>query len=1067
MKKNKEEVVIERYNPTFEEGLNDEQVNKRKEEGLANKIVKKNGKSYLRIIIDNFCTLFNFIYVVIFLLLFTAQQYMISKGVQVSTSFLKYTFVVVVVVNLLIGTIQELKSKRTISKLQLISSPTVKVIRNGEEKDIKNNEVVLDDITVLSSGNEIVTDSILINGEVEVNESQLTGESVPIQKQIGDMLYSGSFIVSGKCNAKVERVGKDNQIEKIAMNAKAYKKPNSQILTSLRTMIKFITVFLIITGVLMVAEGYNFEEFQDSTSGIGYWLYNNLYLGFLHKIFPLASSNWYDIITSTCTALLGMIPAGLLMMTSGALVLGVIRLSSHQTLVQDIYCVEMLARVDVLCLDKTGTITNGMMRVVNFEDLQKKKYPIENIISLMNGALKETNATAKALEKYFGSDSNPHFDKIVPFSSDRKYSAVVIGEDSYILGAPEFVLRNGYEKYAKHLAEKANEGYRILCLASTSQDVTKKLTRNPKAICFIYIEDQIREEAEDTIRYFRENGVEVKIISGDNPITVSAVARRVGVRDADNYQSLDGLSDDEVYELATKCTVFGRVKPNQKQIIVKALKASGHTVAMTGDGVNDILALKEADCSVAMASGSDAVRSVAQLVLLDSNFASMPQVVNEGRRAINNVQQVSMLFLVKTFFMLSLVLLTVLGFFRKLTGDTTFPFSTTTQLLMLELFVIGIPSLYLTIQPNTSRISGNFLKNVLKRSLPGVVAIVLAVIFAYLLTSLCGFEIKTTKTIVVLSATFIGLMILYLACKPFNKKKIGLFVTMLILCLFITAESMTRLPRLRIFGFNVSDYLAESFGLDNLLDHQYVDMTGDNITIINNVKNFNDNYINDYELLNDNNYKITNIQYGYMLNEAYHYCLNINDLFDNQTIYHISNVRGYLSDIKNILTTKNLRLSLNDAIKALEDANHKLELENGEYQKIIDHENEEPSEESENIIKLNNDKIAANLIIIDDNTENISYLNSLDFYFEDENIKLIDENNLKLEEMSKNSKYNLTALLLTFSLVAMSYIFMSATAYVIDFLNRLSISTSLNKLKLELKKKDDEITEFIDENSDE
>ena len=1050
MKKKKEFEPINRLNPSFETGLNDEEVNKRIEQGLTNKIVKKNGKSYFQIIFDNFCTLFNFIYVVIFFLLFSSQQYMVHKGIEVSTSILKYTFVIVVVINLLIGTIQELKSKHTISKLRLISTPTVKVVRNGKEVEIKNNQVVLDDIMILNSGNEIVTDSILVEGEVEVNESQLTGESVPIQKKIGDVLYSGSFVVSGSCHCKVERIGSDNQIEKIARDAKAYKKPNSQILNSLRKMIKFITVFLIISGILMICEGYNFIEFKDSTSPLGRFLYDKLYLGFLHNLFPYASSNWYTIITSTCTALLGMIPAGLLMMTSGALVLGVIRLSSHQTLVQDIYCVEMLARVDVLCLDKTGTITNGQMRVVNFEDLQKKKYDINSIISLINGALQETNATAKALEKYFGLDQNPKYLDTIPFSSDRKYSAVICEEASYIIGAPEFVLKSGFDKYAAHLATKANEGYRILCLATTNQDIKKaKNIRSPKPLAFIYIEDQIREEAEDTIRYFRENGVEVKIISGDNPITVSAVARRVGVANADNYQSLDGLSDDEVYDLATKCTVFGRVKPHQKQIIVKALKDNKKTVAMTGDGVNDILALKEADCSIAMASGSDAVRSVAQLVLLDSNFASMPKVVNEGRRAINNVQQISMLFLVKTFFILALVTLTVLGFFRKLTGDTTFPFSTTTQLLMLELFVIGIPSAYLTIQPNNSRVSGNFLWNVLQKSLPGVVAIVLAVIIAYLLTSVCGFEIRTTKTIVVLSVTFIGLMILYLACRPFNKKKIALFVSMLIICLFITAESMTRMPRIKFFNFNLSDYLAESMDLDNLLDHQYVDMTTENIEVINNLKVEVEDYMIDYDELLSLGYTIANVKGLEEFATAYNYCTSIYNYLGENTVYHISNIRGYVIDLRNIFDNRLNAFNLNTEIDRLIKRSEQIDEE------IFNMEDK--SSHANYLLELNDEKL--------DIDNKVIYLKNI--YDYTTIVDSFDKSIEKLDQLRENSKYNLTALLLTFSLVATSYIIMSLTSYLISFINHSKLISNLNKLRLQPISNEDEVKEFIDENNEE
>ena len=823
MAKQKQQIKIEpeRFNPSYNEGLTLEQVQLRKEQGLSNKIIKKSGKSYLSIIVSNFCTLFNFIYLVIFLLLFFTQKY--AGKIQITN----YTFLIIVIINILIGTIQEIKSKITISKLQLISTPTVTVVRDGEKQEVNVSDVVVDDIVYLSPGKEITTDSILVEGEVEVNESQLTGESVPIRKQIGDTLYSGSFIVSGKCYCKVERVGEDNAIEKLSAEAKQYKKPNSQILTSVRGLIKIITIFLVISGFVMILQNYNFAEYSDSTSGVGKFLYEKVYLGFTKKIFSNPNNSWYVTVSTTCTALLGLIPSGLIMMTSAALVLGVIRLSKHQTLVQDIYCVEMLARVDVLCLDKTGTITDGSMTVVNYVDLQRGKYDIKGLISHINAALGETNSTAKALENYFGVDSSVTASEIIPFSSDRKYSGAVFDGETFIIGAPEFVLKSSFEKYAQMVNEEANKGYRVLCLASTKQDLIKgKLSRPPKPIAFILIEDQIRPEASETIRYFRESGVEVKVISGDNPVTVSEVAKRVGIASAENYISLDGLTDDEVYDAALKYTVFGRVKPNQKQIIVRSLKNHKKTVAMTGDGVNDILALKEADCSIAMASGSDAVRSVAQLVLLDSSFASMPKVVDEGRRAINNVQQMAMLFLVKTFFILTLVFLTITGFFKKFSGDGSFPFTNPTQLLMIEIFVIGIPSVFLTIQPNKNRVSGHFLWNVLQKSLPGVVAIIFGVIVTYLLNYKCGFGVDLTKTIVVVTTTFIGLLILYLACKPFNWKKIALFVGMAACCAFLTSQAVFQKPLINLFG--ITNILKEQFDLQNVII-TYVDASGNEV----------------------------------------------------------------------------------------------------------------------------------------------------------------------------------------------------------------------------------------------
>ena len=818
MAKKKTQLITEpeRFNPSYSDGLTSEQVELRKEQGLSNKIIKKNGKSYFSIVVTNVCTLFNLIYLVIFLLLFFTQKH--AGKIQITN----FTFVIICTINILIGTIQEIKSKITISKLELISAPTVTVVRSGEVKEVSVSSVVVDDIVVLSPGKQITTDSILVEGSVEVNESQLTGESVSIRKEVGDMLFSGSFVVSGKCHCKVEKVGEDNAIEKLASQAKQYKKPNSQILNAVRSLIKVITVFLVISGFVMILQNYNFANFADDTSGFGKFLYDYIYLGFTKKVFSNPNNDWYTTVSTTCTALLGLVPSGLIMMTSVALVLGVIRLSKHNTLVQDIYCIEMLARVDVLCLDKTGTITDGTMTVVNYIDLQNEKYDIKNIIGSMNKALGETNSTAKALENYFGLEGSLTALATIPFSSDRKYSAVQFEEDTYVIGAPEFVLKSGFEKFAAMVNEQANKGYRVLCLAVTKQDLTKgKLTRVPKPIAFVLIEDQIRPEAIETIRYFRENGVEVKVISGDNPVTVCEVAKRVGIASSENYISLDGLTDEEVYAAATKYTVFGRVKPNQKQIIVKSLKDHKKTVAMTGDGVNDILALKEADCSIAMASGSEAVRSVAQLVLLDSSFASMPKVVEEGRRAINNVQQMAMLFLVKTFFVFTLVILTITGFFKHFSGDGSFPFTNPTQLLMIEIFIIGIPSTFLTIQPNKNRVTGHFLWNVLQKSLPGVIAIIFGVVVTYLLNYACNFGVDITKTIVVVTTTFIGLMILYLACRPFTWQKITLFVCMAVCCVFLTSQAVFQKPYIGLF--NLTDLLAGEFNLQNLIITYQVD----------------------------------------------------------------------------------------------------------------------------------------------------------------------------------------------------------------------------------------------------
>ena len=666
-----------------------------------------------------------------------------------------------------------------IDKLNLISQANVFVVRSGTLVEIDRKDVVLDDIVKLSAGQEITSDCILVEGDVEVNESQLTGESVSIRKQIGEMLYSGSIIVSGNCYARVERIGKENQIEKLSQEAKVLQKPNSEIFKSLNMLLRVVAIIIIPLGFVMVYMTYSSLDINVQTG------------------LPYSGFEKYCLtVEKTSGALLGMIPSGLYLLTSMTLAYGVVKLSRHKTLVHDIYCIEMLARVDVLCLDKTGTITDGTMNVTRYIEYGKRnEFNVVDIVGSMNTVLDEKNFTAKALENYFGFSKKYVPTEVCAFSSENKYSAVTFKDKgTFILGAPEFVLKGNFAKIEDDVNEFANQGLRVLALAHSPYELKNgKVQKLPRLVALILIEDQIRKDAIETIKYFKENDVEVKIISGDNPLTVAEVARRVGVENAEYAISLDGLSDDEVWEMATKYTVFGRVKPNQKQIIVKALKAAKKTVAMTGDGVNDILALKEADCSVAMASGCEAVKNVAQLVLLDSNFNAMPRIVGEGRRVINNIQQTSMLFLVKTLFVMLLSLLFVAGFFKHFSpvgGVNTFPISPS-QLILVELFAIGIPAFFLALQPNYHRISGSFLTNVIKRALPGALAVAIEVMATYILSKSFALNALEVSTIVIIVITVTCMMILYIACRPFNVKKIFLFALMSICCGFIIFASTT------------------------------------------------------------------------------------------------------------------------------------------------------------------------------------------------------------------------------------------------------------------------------------
>lgn len=757
---------IERYHPNYLVGLTPEQIENRKAEGLVNLSPKGSSKTIFSIIIANVFTFFNAMYAIIFVLLLIAEA-----------SLMNFTFIVLVVVNTSIGIFQEIRSKKKIDQLSLLSAPTTTVVRNEGKQEIRVEEIVLDDIIYLSSGKQITADAILVNGEVEVNESHLTGESIPIRKIPGDTLFSGSYVVSGNCYAQAERVGKDNVIEKLASQARKQVKPRSEILKSLKYLLRFVSIIIIPCAIILFAkaEGINLRD-----------------IGSIIPTLKLSTTYKSSIVT-TSAALIGMIPAGLFLLTTVALAVGVMRLARQQTLVQQIHCIETLARVDVLCLDKTGTITDGTMSVTRYIEYNRRsEYNVEDIISSMNTALQETNSTSKALEIYFGFGKKMTPVEIFPFSSDTKYSAVTFEkEGTFILGAPEFVLKNNYDRVADDVNEFANQGLRVLALAHSVLPLRNGvIQRVPKIVALILIEDQIRREAYDTIKFFKDNGVQVKVISGDNPVTVSEVAKRVGIENAEDYISLDGLSDEEVAQVANGYTVFGRVKPDQKKIIVESLKKAKHTVAMTGDGVNDILALKEADCSIAMASGSDAVRNVAQLVLLDSNFASMPQVVSEGRRVINNIQRTAMLYLVKTLFTFFMAILTISNFFKFFSpgGNGGYPLEGS-QMLMIELFVIGIPTFFLALQPNKNIVRGRFLFNVIRSALPGSLTIAIEVALAYVFAKMFGFSDIQVVTIVVITATATYMMILYVACKPFTVRKAIMFSLMAICCITIVVSS--------------------------------------------------------------------------------------------------------------------------------------------------------------------------------------------------------------------------------------------------------------------------------------
>lgn len=782
IKNNPEKLIRYETNPEF--GLPNEVVDKRVLDCLVNDTKNKTSKSLARIFFSNIVTFFN-------ILTFAIAGVLISVK-----AFTDLVFIIIVSLNIGIGIFQEIRAKKTIDRLSLISAPTAVVKRSGVVHEISVKEVVLDDIILLENGKQICADSIIVTGQVEVNESLLTGESDAIIKKPGDVLYSGSFVVSGKCSARVDKVGKDNYIEQLTSQAKQYKKPKSDLFKSLKLIIYVMAIIIIPIGVFLF-------YIMNIKSGLDY-VYS---------------------IRKTAGAMIGMIPSGLMLMTSIALAVGVIRLSQHNVLVQELYCIEMLARVNCICLDKTGTITDGTMSVKNVVDYNTiHGLATKNIISAMLNALQDSNLTSVALQEKFGLGKRIRHIAAIPFSSQRKYQAVTFDKfGTFILGAPEFVLKDSFKLIKADVNKYATLGYRVLCLAHKEGTIKdNQLPDSPvEVVSMILIEDNIRPDAINTIRYFKESGVSVRVISGDNPLTVSKISQRAGIENAEDYISLDGLSDQDVQKAALKYTVFGRVSPSQKKLLIQTLKESGLTVAMTGDGVNDILALKEADCSIAVASGSEAARNVSHLVLLDSNFDSMPKVVSEGRRVINNVTSVASLFLTKTIFSLFLAI--------QALQTGSYPISTN-QLFLIDTLAIGLPSLFLVMEPNNNLVDGKFLPNVIKKALPGAIVILIISAIVFGLSSSLNLDQTSVSTIIVIAATHTCMMVLFKTCKPFNtlrKFLCGICYSLFLFAVFIMPQFLEFRP---LASF--AEYYSESLTTRVVSAYPDVEISKDGYYII-------------------------------------------------------------------------------------------------------------------------------------------------------------------------------------------------------------------------------------------
>lgn len=722
----RKKVQTRRFNADIRYGLNSDQVNEYFENGWSNEPVEPPSKTVPEIIKSNLFTYFNLVFAVLAALLILAG------------SFRNLTFLPVILANLFIGIIQEIRAKNTLDKLSVLNAPKALVVREGRQFSIPAEELVLDDIVIFKAGNQICADAIVVDGEVSVNESLLTGESDEISKKPGDELMSGSFIVSGECYARLDKVGEDSYISKLTLEAKAMNsEEQSEMMRVLDKLVGVVGILIIPIGLLLFGQQFFFSGASFSKS-----------------------------ITSMVAAVIGMIPEGLYLLASVALVVSVMRLASKKVLVHDMKCIETLARVNVLCVDKTGTITENTMEVngeipMDGYDSQSMA-PLKQIISDFASAMSSDNITMKAMKDYFNKPSGRKAVSVSPFSSQFKYSGAAFEDGSYVLGAPEFVLREDYDNYREQIEQYSSEGYRVLVFGIYDGVIDgKALTGKVTPLGLVFLSNPIRKEAPETFKYFENQGVEIKVISGDNPVTVSQVALQAGIANADNYIDASTLTTDETIEDAVlRYTVFGRVTPDQKRKFVRALKKAGRTVAMTGDGVNDVLALKDADCSVAMASGSDAAAQASQLVLLDSNFACMPSVVMEGRRVVNNIERSASLFLVKNIFSFLLSLFSVCFMIN-------YPLEPS-QISLISMFTIGVPAFFLALQPNKNIIQGHFLSNVLIKALPAGITDFLVV--GALVVFGQVFEVGETdiSTACTMLLAIVGFVILYNISKPMN-----------------------------------------------------------------------------------------------------------------------------------------------------------------------------------------------------------------------------------------------------------------------------------------------------------
>ena len=700
--------------------------------GWTNRAVDSASKTTKEIIHENVFTYFNLIFAVLAVLLCIAG------------SFRDLTFLPVIIANTLIGIIQEVRAKQVLDNLSMLNAPRSAVVRDGKKKIVDSEELVLDDIVIFKAGSQVCADAEVCAGEVQVNESLLTGESDEITKRRGDKLMSGSFIVSGQCHARLDKVGEDSYIAKLTLQAKEMQEgEQSEMIRSLDKLVKCVGVAIIPIGIILFCQSFFFQN-----------------------------DGFRSSVAAMVAAVIGMIPEGLYLLASVALAVSSVRLAQKKVLLHDMKCIETLARVDVLCVDKTGTITENTMKVQDVIETDeydgRTMEPLSMLIGDFAAAMTPDNITMAAIKEYFKQGTGKRAVSKTGFSSASKYSSVTFSDAAYVLGAPEFVLKEDYAERADTITELASDGTRVLVFGTYDGIPDgKPLARPVTPLGYILLANPIRDAAKETFQYFAEQGVEVKVISGDNPVTVSKVAAQAGIEDAEHYVDASTLhTPEEMKKAVLESTVFGRVTPNQKRQFVQILKDAGHTVAMTGDGVNDILALKDADCSIAMASGSEAAAQASQLVLLESDFSCMPQVVLEGRRVVNNIQRSASLFLVKNIFSFLLSLISFVFMF-------SYPLEPS-QISLISMFTIGIPAFFLAMEPNKNIIKGHFLTNVFLKALPAAITDAVAVGALVIFGRTFGVNSTDISTAATMLLAIVGFMILYKISAPMNKIRAGI-----------------------------------------------------------------------------------------------------------------------------------------------------------------------------------------------------------------------------------------------------------------------------------------------------